>query len=121
MKDKYLKTMGCLFALVLMGIILWPFDSVQAQEVGKSYDKTNYEEIKHLLYPALEQGVKNGEWILKFEKFDFPLKQYVNLMSIRIQRVVLPDLEVHVEYLVLSLMIAVALIELLTYDAVSLR
>ncbi len=48
--------------------------SAQAIELGKTYDKTNYQEIQELLVPQVANWVKNGGYVIKTGKLNFDMK-----------------------------------------------
>jgi hypothetical protein len=62
-------------AILFLMLICWGTSTVCAFELGKTYDKTNYQEIENLLIPCMLDWVKNGEFILKTEKLEYEFKQ----------------------------------------------
>jgi len=55
-------------------VILWGFNSVEAQTIGKTIDKSNYKEYESLLIPAMLRAVERGDMTLPTKNLDFPYK-----------------------------------------------
>ena len=73
-RKREMKIIKWIYPIILGVGILWGFDSAQAITLGKTYDRTNYEEIQDLLIPPLLNWVKKGEFILPTGKLEFEWK-----------------------------------------------
>jgi hypothetical protein len=69
---------GCFqwaFLALVAGIIVLAGSPTQAEWVaGKTYDKSNYQEIQDMLNPPLLNWIKKGEFIIQTNKLEFELK-----------------------------------------------
>jgi len=70
-RTRVLEELGCFLVLV---ILLYGLNSVQAQTIGKTVDKSNVQEYKDLLIPAMLEAVKRGDFILPTANLGFPYK-----------------------------------------------
>lgn len=65
MKTKRFSTIGVSIVTALSFILtLWQVCASQAFEPGKTYDSSNWEEIKDIVFPQMLNWVKDGEFIL---------------------------------------------------------
>ena len=63
-KMQCITRVALCMALLFAGS-LWKVFPAQAIELGKTYDKSNYQEIEDLLIPPVLNWVKNGELLIK--------------------------------------------------------
>jgi hypothetical protein len=75
MKTKRKRVLGWVCTVLFFVVILWGVGSVQAQTIGKTIDKSNVQEYKDLLIPALSRAVERGDFILPTANLGFPYKQ----------------------------------------------
>jgi hypothetical protein len=68
MKITFMTSIGFLFALLFLTT------PASAFEAGKTYDKTNYQEIKDILAPSILISVEKGDFSIKASKLDFQIK-----------------------------------------------
>jgi hypothetical protein len=46
---------------------------------GKTYDKTNYQEVEKMIIPSMLNWVKKGEWVLTVKKLDYEPATYASV------------------------------------------
>ena len=63
-KMQRITRVAICMALLIAGS-LWKVFPAQAIELGKTYDKSNYQEIEDLLIPPMLNWVKKGEYVIK--------------------------------------------------------
>jgi hypothetical protein len=69
-KKRFLVNMALFAALIFSGMLLRALPA-QAFEPGKTYDKSNYQEIEDMVIPPMKTWLQNGEIVLKTGKIDF--------------------------------------------------
>jgi hypothetical protein len=77
-RTRILKWLG--WFLFLM-VIQWGVGSVQAQTIGKTIDKSNVQEYKELLYPAMFRAVERGDFILPTGNLNFPYRHWDRFLT----------------------------------------
>ena len=73
-KRKCIMRVALCMALLIAGS-LWKVFPAQAIELGKTYDKSNYQEIEDLLIPPMSNWVKKGEFVIKTGALNFVWEQ----------------------------------------------
>ncbi len=80
--DKYRKkTYGALVLSWSVFMMIWVFTAmhdVQAFELGKTYDQSNYREVQDVVLPPMLNWIKSGDLIVKTGElgFDFSLEEW---------------------------------------------
>ena len=63
-----------LFLTFFLVVMLCESGSTEAIEVGKTYDHSNYQEVKDSLAPSVEAWVKRGDFIIRTAKLEYEWK-----------------------------------------------
>ena len=69
-KINWILSVALCTVLALAGT-LWKVVPAQAIELGKTYDKSNYQEIEELLIPPVLNWLKKGEIVMKTSPINF--------------------------------------------------
>lgn len=74
MKERITLIQNFIFMFVFLAALFWGGSSLKAYEVGKTYDKTNWQEIEDYLLNPVKQWIKKGEIVIHTDKLEFEWK-----------------------------------------------